>query len=831
MFKYNINGDCEHFDNTSMTPQGKKTVVSTIPQGSTNQDSTYSTLADMSSTLGNISSTLGNMSSTLGNMAKSRQPIQQTSNDMLGNTEKDNIIKRLLILNYKKNNNQSNIDETKIINEMWQKISQSEKNRIKQMTVDELNNILKPNNMLGNTEKDNMIKRLLILNYKKNNNQTNIDETKIVNDIWQEMSQSKKDNIKQMSMDELNNILKSFNVLEDTKKDNMIKRTLILDYRIKNNQMNVALDETKIIDDIWQKINQNKKNEIKQYTMEQLNDIIKSLEQKIPSQPISNVSNNVLGNTEKDRLIKNMLVLMYKMKNQIQVVPDETKAINDIWQSKNQTEKDTIYKMTINELNNTIKYFQEIVSRQQNISTESDNMPTKIPPSKLGNYKYSGCFSGRPERSSFVRIQGTHNIDSCINSVANSKEQYNYVSIQNGNQCWAGNNVNKNFFIPKDNYDPECNMNAPGAWINYMYQNMKPTTQNAPQTTQPLPTATLVKPAPQTTQPPPTATLVKNAPQTTQPQPTATLVKNAPQTTQPLPTATLVQTAPQTSEPPPTATFIQPQTIAVTADVEKDKLIKRSLILNFLKSANLLTPAMFDESIIINMVWGRMSQDEKNKLNNMSVDELKYYVNQISVEIQLQPTQTVGVDPNKEPDGTVDNMVALTFDDNSTIKINDNMTINNTSVKEYLSKRGNIKLIDVGKNMLVSVQLLPMIGKKIAISLNNIKTKFDSELSTVYQIIIRPLTDNDRKVELYRERDILFTVLKDGVKMNSNKGNSDNDEVESVKIGLAYAVFLKNEIMPQSILSGNHPEPEFGYYSRVFGMEIKPSKISFSEYN
>ena len=79
--------------------------------------------------------------------------------------------------------------------------------------------------------------------------------------------------------------------------------------------------------------------------------------------------------------------------------------------------------------------------------------------------------------------------------------------------------------------------------------------------------------------------------------------------------------------------------------------------------------------------------------------------------------------------------------------------------------------------------------------------KFDSELSTVYQIIIRPLTDNDRKVELYRERDILFTVLKDGVKMNSNKGNSDNDEVESVKIGLAYAVFLKNEIMPQSILS------------------------------
>jgi hypothetical protein len=159
------------------------------------------------------------------------------------------------------------------------------------------------------------------------------------------------------------------------------------------------------------------------------------------------------------------------------------------------------------------------------------------------------------------------------------------------------------------------------------------------------------------------------------------------------------------------------------------------------------------------------------------------------------------------------------------------MTINNTSVKEYLSKRGNIKLIDVGKNMLVSVQLLPMIGKKIAISLNNIKTKFDSELSTVYQIIVRPLTDSDRKVELYRERDILFTVLKDGVKMNSNKGNSDNDEVESVKIGLAYAVFLKNEIMPQSILSGNHPEPEFGYYSRVFGMEIKPSKISFSEYN
>jgi DNA-binding IscR family transcriptional regulator len=212
MFKYNINGDCEHFDNTSMAPQGKKTAVSTLPQGSTNQDSTYSTLADMSSTLGNISSTLGNMSSTLGNMAKSKQPIQQTSNDMLGNTEKDNIIKRLLILNYKKNNNQSNIDETKIVNEMWQKISQSEKNRIKQMTVDELNNILKPNNMLGNTEKDNIIKRLLILNYKKNNNQSNIDETKIVNEIWQEMSQSKKDNIRQMSMDELNNMLKSFNV-------------------------------------------------------------------------------------------------------------------------------------------------------------------------------------------------------------------------------------------------------------------------------------------------------------------------------------------------------------------------------------------------------------------------------------------------------------------------------------------------------------------------------------------------------------------------------------------------------------------------------------------
>ena len=586
---------------------------------------------------------------------------------------------------------------------------------------------------------------------------------------------------------------------------------------------------------------------------------------------------------------------MYKMKNQIQVVPDETKAINNIWQSKNQTEKDTINKMTINELNNTIKYFQEIVSRQQNVPTESDNMPTKIPPSKLGNYKYSGCFSGKPEQSSFVRIQGTHNIDSCINSVANSKEQYNYVSIQNGNQCWAGNNVNKNFFIPKDNYDPECNMNAPGAWINYMYQNMKPTTQ-------PLPTATLVKPA----QPQSNNMLgntekdylikralilnyrfmkkqydnvldetkiinekwenasqqdkdgirsmtieqlndlvkkfqqsldevknknTQNAPQTTQPLPTATQVKPAPQTTQPLPTATRVKPAPQTTQPLPTATFIQPQTIAVTADVEKDKLIKRSLILNFLKSVNLLTSAMFDESIIINMVWGRMSQDEKDKLNNMSVDELKYYVNQISVEIQLQPTQTVGVDPNKEPDGTVDNMVTLTFDDNSTIKINDNMTINNTSVKEYLSKRGNIKLIDVGKNMLVSVQLLPMIGKKIAISLNNIKTKFDSELSTVYQIIIRPLTDNDRKVELYREKDILFTGLKDGDKMNSNKGNSNNDEVESVKIGLAYAVFLKNEIMPQSILSGNHLEPEFGYYSRVYGMEIKPSKISFSEYN
>ena len=91
---------------------------------------------------------------------------------------------------------------------------------------------------------------------------------------------------------------------------------------------------------------------------------------------------------------------------------------------------------------------------------------------------------------------------------------------------------------------------------------------------------------------------------------------------------------------------------------------------------------MFDESIIINMVWGRMSQDEKDRLNNMSVDELKYYVNQISVEIQLQPTQTVGVDPNKEPDGTVDNMVTLTFDDNSTWE--------DTDSSSYLIERDNV---------------------------------------------------------------------------------------------------------------------------------------------
>jgi hypothetical protein len=484
-----------------------------------------------------------------------------------------------------------------------------------------------------------------------------------------------------------------------------------------------------------------------------------------------NQSSSVLGNTEKDKLIKSLLVLMYKMKNQIQVVPDETKAINEMWQSKSITEKDSINKMTMNELNNTIKYFQEIVSRQQNISTQPDNtVYPKMPPAELKNYKYSGCFSGEPEKSSFVKIPGTYDVNSCINSVVNSGEQYNYVSIQNGNQCWAGNNADKKYFILKDNFDPECDMNAPGAWINYMYKNTTPVIQ---------PNRMLESPT-QPTQPP----------------------------TQPI-----------------------VSTMMITANVEKDKLIGRYLVLNFLKSIKLLTTAMFDESLIINMIWGKMSQTDKNKLSNMTIDELKYHVNQLSVEQQLQPTQNADVDPNKEPDGPSENAVVLIFNDNSTINLTNNMTINNTRIKDYLLKRGNIKSIEIGKNMLVSVQLLAKVGKKIAINLNNIKTKFDTELSTVYQILIRPLTDDDRKVELYREKNSLMTILKDGDKLKSNKGNNDYDEVKSVKIGLAYAVFLKNEIMPQSILSGNHPEPELGYYSRVFGMEIKPSKISFSEYN
>jgi hypothetical protein len=94
-------------------------------------------------------------------------------------------------------------------------------------------------------------------------------------------------------------------------------------------------------------------------------------------------------------------------------------------------------------------------------------------PKTIGDFQYSGCYKDTTHRAipNMIGNVGKGNIDKCI-SLA-EKKGYNVASLQNGQQCFGGENADFNKYgLQTDNN--KCNISNPGALTNMVYRKEQP---------------------------------------------------------------------------------------------------------------------------------------------------------------------------------------------------------------------------------------------------------------------------------------------------------------------------------------------------------------------
>jgi hypothetical protein len=439
------------------------------------------------------------------------------------------------------------------------------------------------------------------------------------------------------------------------------------------------------------------------------------------------------------------------------------------------------------------------------------------PPSKIGRYNYVGCFSDsdKPNRALPTQIPGAYTMESCVATAQN--KNFSMAGLQAGNQCWVGSSFDKSKYPSKPLTDPTCNYKSPGAWTNVVYENFNLPPRTTQKSTSPIylnndlnidngnlcfieninaknshqqkkhncingdyildiesRLSKLESKQPQL----PTPQLP--TPQLPTPQlPTPQLPQQPQLPTPQLPTPQLP--TPQLPTPQlPTPQLPTPQLPQQQPAITKIIISPSSAVIN----QSFILPENKDKVIIYDNDIEIISVSNSSKTyTSRDLYSFKNNKNNLSIQVGMNMIASIKLKKGAE-----------------TTKINDTTEINTVNINDY-------------------------------------KTPLMINLLNIYSISIRPLTEADNTVIFYNDNNYK------NIDYQFNKGTTGEFNnvlnprkfpvINSMKVGKAYGIFINDEDLPLTILSGNYVKEFRRDDPNYRTIRIMPSKISYSleQYN